>query len=180
MSTELEDLKQFNTEKAAALDRCHATIEQLQAEKSRAMETIIRQSAEIEELKAKLAASERDRKNACAAAAEFEDKWLASERANAEMREVLNIIGSEKPDRATGGSEMSPSQCETLTDILSMQRTYKESRHYSMLIQHDGAVILTEQKIGESSKAKITIPHRDFKKLIAWYHEDQSALQEAK
>lgn len=54
-----------------------------------------------------------------------------------------------------------------------MDSTHKSVGKYDMLLQHDQAVILTEQPNGEPCRASITIPKRVFRQLLDWYETEQ-------
>jgi hypothetical protein len=41
------------------------------------------------------------------------------------------------------------------------------------MVQHDGAVILTEQRSGEPATASIVIPRQAFQSLLEWYEAEQ-------
>ncbi len=41
------------------------------------------------------------------------------------------------------------------------------------MLQHDQAVILTEQPSGEKCRAQIVIPQRIFRQLLDWYETEQ-------
>lgn len=74
--------------------------------------------------------------------------------------------------------EMKPSDCETISDVLSIKRSYFISGRWDMMIQHDGAVILTEhialpKRSGRKHVASIAIPRRHFLKLIEFYTSEQ-------
>lgn len=67
-----------------------------------------------------------------------------------------------------------PMDCERISDVLALQRSYQESGRFSMLVQHDGAVILTDQLPGQQPAAVITIPRRHFIRLLEFYQTEQS------
>lgn len=66
--------------------------------------------------------------------------------------------------------------CERVSDVLSLQRSYQESGRFSMLIQHDGAVILADHVLGQPQTASITIPRRNFIRLLEFYQTDQAIV----
>jgi hypothetical protein len=63
--------------------------------------------------------------------------------------------------------------CERIADVLSLQRSYQESGRFSMLVQHDGAVILADHVRGQPQTASITIPRRHFHRLLEFYQTEQ-------
>ena len=69
---------------------------------------------------------------------------------------------------------MKPSECKRISDVMSLDCSHQIAGRWSLLIQHDGAAVLTEQRIRESPTASITIPRREFQKLLAWYDTEQS------
>jgi hypothetical protein len=67
-----------------------------------------------------------------------------------------------------------PSDCTRLADVLSLDRSYQEfGGRYGMLIQHDGAVILTDHVPGQPQTGSVTIPRRQFQRLVEWYQTEQ-------
>lgn len=67
-----------------------------------------------------------------------------------------------------------PCDCESITDILALERSYQEvGGRYGMLIQDDGAVILTNHVPGQPQTGSATIPRRHFQRLIEWYQTEQ-------
>jgi hypothetical protein len=54
-----------------------------------------------------------------------------------------------------------------------MDSTHKSAERFDMMLQHDQAVILTEQAIGEKCRAKIVIPKHIFHQMIEWYETEQ-------
>ena len=83
-----------------------------------------------------------------------------------------------KPKRKTLGQvALRPMDCETIADVLSLDRSYQKSGRYSMLIQHDGAVILADHVSGEPQTAAITIPRRNFHRLLEFYTGEQTVVR---
>lgn len=70
-----------------------------------------------------------------------------------------------------------PCDCESIADLCSMNSTHKNVGKFGMMLQHDQAVILTEQSIGEKCRSQIVIPKRIFKQLLEWYETEQSNEQ---
>lgn len=68
---------------------------------------------------------------------------------------------------------MRPCDCETLADVLSLNKSYERSGRFDILVQHDGAVILTDHVPGEKQKASIVIPRRNFLRLIEFFQSEQ-------
>lgn len=66
-----------------------------------------------------------------------------------------------------------PMDCTSLADVLSLNRSFQSSGRFSMLIQHDGAVILDDHVSGQPSKASMEIPRTHFLRLIEFYQEEQ-------
>lgn len=67
-----------------------------------------------------------------------------------------------------------PCDCKCMADVLSLHHSYKVTGiRYGMMIQHDGAVVLTDHTPGREQKASITIPRAYFQKLVEWYHNEQ-------
>lgn len=66
-----------------------------------------------------------------------------------------------------------PCDCDSMADLCSMDSTHKCVGKYDMLLQHDQAVILTEQPTGEKCRAQIVIPKRIFRQLLEWYETEQ-------
>lgn len=66
-----------------------------------------------------------------------------------------------------------PCDCDSIADLCSMDSTHKSVGKYDMLLQHDQAVILTEQPNGEKCRAQIVIPKRIFRQLLEWYETEQ-------
>lgn len=66
-----------------------------------------------------------------------------------------------------------PCDCDSITDLCSMDTTHKSVGKYDILLQHDQAVILTEHPSGEQCRASITIPKRVFRKMLDWYETEQ-------
>lgn len=57
---------------------------------------------------------------------------------------------------------MKPSECNSIADVLALDRSYESAGRFSMLIQHDGAVILSDHVPGQLRAAGIVIPRRAF------------------
>lgn len=66
-----------------------------------------------------------------------------------------------------------PCDCESVSDLCSMDTTHKSVGKYDMLLQHDQAVILTEHPGGEQCRASIIIPKRVFRQMLEWYDTEQ-------
>jgi hypothetical protein len=67
-----------------------------------------------------------------------------------------------------------PCDCTRIADVLSLERSYREvGIRYGMLIQHDGAVILTDHVPGQPQTGSVEIPRRHFQRLIEWYQTEQ-------
>lgn len=66
-----------------------------------------------------------------------------------------------------------PGECQTIADILALDRSLIEIRRWRMSVQHDGAVIFVEQRSGEAPTASIEIPRKTFQKMLAWYETKQ-------
>lgn len=69
--------------------------------------------------------------------------------------------------------KLRPMDCENLTDVLSLNKSASFSGDYSLLVQHDGAVVITKQKMGEHPEAAITIPRSHFLRLVEFYQTEQ-------
>lgn len=69
-----------------------------------------------------------------------------------------------------------PMDCKRIADVLSLQRSYKESGRFSILVQHDGAVILADHVPGQPQTASITIPRHHFLGLVEFYQTEQPRL----
>jgi hypothetical protein len=68
--------------------------------------------------------------------------------------------------------------CIRIADVLSLERSYQEvGIRYGMLIQHDGAVILTDHVPGQPQTGTVEIPRRYFQRLIEWYKTEQPNTQ---
>jgi hypothetical protein len=63
--------------------------------------------------------------------------------------------------------------CEGITDVCALDRSYQESGRFSMLVQHDGAVILADHVPGQEQTASIIIPRRHFIRLVEFYQTEQ-------
>jgi len=61
-----------------------------------------------------------------------------------------------------------------MADLCSMDSTHKSVGRFDMLLQHDQAVIFTDQPNGEKCRATITIPKPIFLQMIEWYSTDQT------
>src|SRR5664280_193030 len=70
-----------------------------------------------------------------------------------------------------------PCDCESLTDLMSLDSTHKSAGRFDMLLQHDQAVILTEQPIGEKCRAQIVIPKHIFRQMLDWYETEQPNVE---
>lgn len=68
---------------------------------------------------------------------------------------------------------LAPCDCESLADILSLRCSFNRVSNWTFLIQHDGAVIITEQRQGEKAVATIIIPRRHFATFLGWYETKQ-------
>ena len=77
------------------------------------------------------------------------------------------------PVRSTRLVGLRPCDCESIADVFSLNASTESSGRWNMLIQHDGAVILTEQRRFERPTAEITIPRGTFQRLIEWYQTEQ-------
>lgn len=66
-----------------------------------------------------------------------------------------------------------PRDCERAVDGLALKESVKFVGRFWMMIQHDGAVILTEQANGKPAKSSVTIPRHVFHQLICWYETEQ-------
>ena len=66
-----------------------------------------------------------------------------------------------------------PMDCERIADVLALNRSYQESGRFSMLVQHDGSVILADHVPGQEQTASITIPRRHFIRLLEFYQTEQ-------
>lgn len=74
---------------------------------------------------------------------------------------------------ARKNQRLRPSECETIADILALDRSLIEVGRWRMSIQHDGAAIFVEQRSGEAPTASIKIPRRIFQKMLDWYETEQ-------
>lgn len=71
-----------------------------------------------------------------------------------------------------------PCDCTRIADVLSLDRSYQEfGGRFGMLIQHDGAVILTDHVSGQPETGSVTIPRRHFQRLLEWYQTEQPNKQ---
>lgn len=68
---------------------------------------------------------------------------------------------------------LAPRDCQTEGDVLSLESSSIETGKHWLLIQHDGAAVISEQVLGQPAKATITIPRRAFQKMLAWYETEQ-------
>ena len=67
---------------------------------------------------------------------------------------------------------MAPCECKNLDDVCRLQTDNHDLKNY--WIMFDGfEVTLTQQAMGEPSKAKISMPKRQFDALVAWYQRQQ-------
>ena len=67
---------------------------------------------------------------------------------------------------------LSPRKTVTFNQICSLQTDNAGTKNF--WIQLDvGSVHLCEQTSGEAAKGSLTIPRRDFNKLIEWYLKEQ-------
>lgn len=69
--------------------------------------------------------------------------------------------------------KLAPMDCETIADVLGLEKSHETSGVYSMLIQHNGAVFLVKQSPGLPTSAEINIPRRHFIRLIEFYQTAQ-------
>ena len=69
---------------------------------------------------------------------------------------------------------MIPAECQSIADVLALERSYQVSGVFSMMIQHDGAVILCDHPPGQACQSEIVIPRRHFKRLLEFYQADQA------
>lgn len=70
-------------------------------------------------------------------------------------------------------TRLRPCDCDSMADLLSMDSTHKSVGRFDIMIQHDQAVILTDQVKGEPCRSSITIPKHVFKRLLEWYETEQ-------
>lgn len=69
---------------------------------------------------------------------------------------------------------MKPSDCKRISDVLSLESSHAtRGGRWTLMVQHDGAVILTEQRSGEPATASIVIPRQAFQSLLEWYEAEQ-------
>lgn len=66
-----------------------------------------------------------------------------------------------------------PMDCERIADVLALDRSYEASGRYSLLVQHDGEVILADHVPGQQQTASIAIPRRHFLRLLEFYQTEQ-------
>lgn len=85
-------------------------------------------------------------------------------------RQQIQSQGSRHASRGWG---VKPSDCKSIADVCSLQVSHEIAGRWSLLIQHDGAAIFTEQRIGKPPAKSIEIPRREFQKLLAWYEAEQ-------
>lgn len=78
-------------------------------------------------------------------------------------------------DEKAEGAKVSPSECKSERDLHGLDFSHKSIGDFDLLIQHDQALIFTQQKSGEPVRASITIPKRTFLALMRWYDMDQPA-----
>lgn len=69
---------------------------------------------------------------------------------------------------------MKPSDCNSIGDVLSLDSSHLIVGKWSILIQHDGAVVIVEQRIGEKPTGSMVIPRRTFQRLADWYETEQT------
>ena len=68
---------------------------------------------------------------------------------------------------------LAPRDCQTEGDVLALTSSMTSIGNHWLLVQHDGAVVLCEQRKGERATATITIPRRTFQRMLAWYETEQ-------
>jgi hypothetical protein len=64
--------------------------------------------------------------------------------------------------------------CQSISDVLALANSAFLSSRWVITIQHDGAVIFTEQRLGEQAGSGITIPRQTFLRMLSWYQEEQN------
>lgn len=67
---------------------------------------------------------------------------------------------------------MRPYDAKADSDLMKLRRDIKDTDDFWILHAGDH-ITLAEQRVGEPAKAMLTIPRRDFNKLIRWYMRDQ-------
>lgn len=68
---------------------------------------------------------------------------------------------------------MKPSECKREMDVCRLKESIKQCGDLAMMIQDDGAVILTHQRAGERADSTVTIPRAQFQVMIEWYQAEQ-------
>lgn len=70
--------------------------------------------------------------------------------------------------------KLSPSECSSISDILSLKESCLTLSQFWIMVQHDGAAIIADQSPGEPARKIITIPRKTFHKMIEWYGTPQT------
>ncbi len=68
---------------------------------------------------------------------------------------------------------MIPAAVKSARDAMQLDSSVWNGREYWMLVQHDGAVRILKQRIGEESTEQIYIPRRTFAAMVEWYLREQ-------
>lgn len=69
---------------------------------------------------------------------------------------------------------MKPCECQRGRDVCGLEFSHKSVRDFDIMIQHDGAVILTKHQRGQPTEAQIIIPRQVFQIFVAWWEKDQA------
>lgn len=69
-------------------------------------------------------------------------------------------------------SELAPNKCRDFNEVCKLNTDNFDTEDYWILYDGD-MVTIAKQKLGEASTAKISIPKKDFDRLIRWYQRPQ-------
>lgn len=69
---------------------------------------------------------------------------------------------------------MNPAQCKSARDVQGLNESIFQIGDLNFLIQHDGAVIVTDHPHGMKCKAMIEISRPRFHKFMDWYQKEQT------
>ena len=67
---------------------------------------------------------------------------------------------------------MRPYDCKTIDQVCALRRDNFDAGDF-WIITDGYNVSLAEQKVGEKSTGMVTIPRREFNRLVTWYMREQ-------
>lgn len=74
---------------------------------------------------------------------------------------------------------MIPSDVKCERDLLRLRESAWDGVNHYMLVNHNGSVTITQQRLGEAPDGSVTIARRTFHAMLDWYHREQPLLPDA-